>query len=121
MSKDRCVTIMVISQKHILRELSLTLTLICMNLIFVFAYDTEQQFLRIKIKKNQHWHAEVKEKYRFIPLSDMLLPAKNSPTNNFITTFDAHRSVAESREFNFMAAQIQLALHLNPNVWDHHL
>ena len=51
----------------------------------------------------------------------MLLPAKNSPTNNFITTFDAHRSVAESRQFNFSAAQIQLALQLNPNVWDHHL
>ena len=46
----------------------------------------------------------------------MLLPERNDPKSSF----DAHKEVVESKQFNFMAAQVQVSSHLNPDVWDNY-
>ena len=53
----------------------------------------------------QKWEDQVVDKYGFIPLSELLIPNRNDQINDVI---NAHQTVAKTRTFNFMKAEIQV-------------
>ena len=69
----------------------------------------------------QSWDNQMRDKYRFIPLSDLLVPKTNKKNKPISDIKVLHETIKFFKKFNFMQAQIQVPSQLNPDVWDEYL
>ena len=56
-----------------------------------------------------------------MPLSDLLLPNSDNKHAKVHGPLEAHTLVSQTNQFNFMAAQVQVASQLKPGRWDYQL
>ena len=67
------------------------------------------------------WDKQTKDKYGFIPLGDQIVPEQNSKNKTITDVKVLHETIKNSKNFNFMNAQIEVPPQLNPDVTNQYL
>ena len=85
--------------------------------------------LRLKAKKSykeflprcqtlQHWEAQTKFKFGFIPLGELKLPHTLSPKQTSFDPLQLHEKIKKSGKYNYLYSQFIVDSQLKPEVWD---
>ena len=67
------------------------------------------------------WNSQTQDKFGFIPLGDLIMPAINLQKHSQETIFDIHRCIKVSGTHNFMKTEIQIQSQLKPEIWQKYL
>ena len=66
----------------------------------------------------QHWEAQNKFKFGFIPLGSQLMPKDVNPMESKDDPITLHKQITDSNQYNFLQSQITLRSQLKPDMWD---
>ena len=69
----------------------------------------------------QHWEANTKFKFGFIPLGELNLPAEVTVSQSSLDALQLHKVIKKSDENDFMHSQIMVDSQLKPDAWDKYL
>ena len=90
--------------------------------VFAMAIASKRKCYRPALKECktlQQWDAQNVKKFGFIPMGELTLPVKNSPSQLDTDPLNLHKIIKNSGTYNFQGPQIQIKSQLNPDAWDH--